>query len=189
MAHYPANARVRQVGLSLDDPSATVGDARAIAEIHVSSWQTAYRGIMPDAVLDALSLEDRERGWRTSLIEHAADVWVAADHDALLGWISVGNSRDDDAARNTAELWAIYVAPNHCRRGVGRALWSHAAGELSVRGFEQVTLWVLEQNRAALAFYGALGFTIDPSRRRTVELGGAALGKLRLHRSLLFGLA
>lgn len=137
--------------------SATVDDARAIAEVHVSSWQTAYRGIMPDTVLDALSVEEREHCWRKSLTEPAADTCVATNDDALLGWISVGTSRDDDAAATTAELWAIYVAPNHCGRGVGRALWNHAAHELRVRGFERVTLWVLEQNQAALAFYAALG--------------------------------
>ena len=34
--------------------TAKPGDARAIAEIHVSTWQTAYRGLMPDDFLAAM---------------------------------------------------------------------------------------------------------------------------------------
>jgi hypothetical protein len=34
---------------------ATVADAAAISHIHVESWRTTYRGVVPDAFLDALS--------------------------------------------------------------------------------------------------------------------------------------
>jgi hypothetical protein len=33
---------------------ATLDDAPAIARVHVAAWQRAYRGQMPDAVLDGL---------------------------------------------------------------------------------------------------------------------------------------
>jgi len=39
---------------------ATPEDARAIAEVHVASWRYAYRGLLPDDVLDRLSVEERE---------------------------------------------------------------------------------------------------------------------------------
>ena len=42
---------------------ATPDDAHAIATVHVASWQVAYRGFMPDAVLDGLSVDDRARKW------------------------------------------------------------------------------------------------------------------------------
>lgn len=165
--------------------SATIDDARAIAAVHVSSWQTAYRGIVPETYLDALSIEAQVHHWQASLSGQAADIWVATDGDALRGWINIGNSRDDDAGANTGELWAIYVDPHHYGQGVGRALWAHAARELRARKYEHVTLWVLERNHAARAFYAKLGFEVEPSRRKTIELGGAALGKVRLQRSLL----
>ena len=37
---------------------ATVDDARAIAEVHVASWRWAYRGQLPDDLLDGLSVDD-----------------------------------------------------------------------------------------------------------------------------------
>jgi len=34
-----------------------------IAEVHVSSWQAAYRGVLPDDLLDGQSLPEREQSW------------------------------------------------------------------------------------------------------------------------------
>ena len=36
-------------------------DADAVARVHVQTWQVAYRGLLPDAYLDALRPEDRAR--------------------------------------------------------------------------------------------------------------------------------
>jgi len=47
--------------------TAVVADAPFIARVHVRSWQVGYRGIMPDEVLDAISLEQREERWRQIL--------------------------------------------------------------------------------------------------------------------------
>jgi hypothetical protein len=44
----------------LDIRRASQSDARAIAEVHVASWRETYRGIVPDAFLDALSVAERE---------------------------------------------------------------------------------------------------------------------------------
>ena len=35
---------------------ATPADALDIATVHVESWQVGYRGLMPDEVLDGLSI-------------------------------------------------------------------------------------------------------------------------------------
>ena len=45
--------------MTLPVRAATPDDARGIAEVHVAGWRWAYRGQMPDALLDSLSVEDR----------------------------------------------------------------------------------------------------------------------------------
>jgi len=42
----------------------TLADAERVAEIHVQAWQVAYRGILPDEILDAIKLEERVALWR-----------------------------------------------------------------------------------------------------------------------------
>jgi hypothetical protein len=41
---------------------AAIHDAPAIAEVRVESYKSAYRGIFPDALLNGLSVEERESG-------------------------------------------------------------------------------------------------------------------------------
>src|SRR3954471_4189823 len=67
---------------------ATLGDASAIARIHVETWRSAYRGIIPAAHLDSLSVEQRTRGWEQNLGENRARVLVAEVDDTVMGWVS-----------------------------------------------------------------------------------------------------
>jgi len=161
---------------------AILSDARGIATTHVAAWRVAYRGIVPDAYLDALSIDRRESVWTKILAKDTTAVWVAVVADAIVGWISVAGSRDPDASPRTAELWAIYVDPAHWRAGVGRALWACAASHLASSGHADVTLWVLKNNERALAFYRSEGFAIDDGIEKLVELGGAQLAEVRLRR-------
>jgi len=40
---------------------ADVNDARVLGEIHSSSWKIAYRGIVPDSILDNTSVDKRQK--------------------------------------------------------------------------------------------------------------------------------
>jgi hypothetical protein len=73
---------------------ACLADALRIATIHVEAWQVAYRGIVPDEFLDALSVEERRVGWQRILETGESLTWVAEDKNMALGWISMGRSRD-----------------------------------------------------------------------------------------------
>ncbi len=155
-------------------------DARAIAGVQVRSWQAAYPGIVPDAFLRSLSVEDRVARWNAIFRESASTVFVAEDDEGLIGWISVGPSRDADTRPTTGELWAIYLAPERWREGGGRALWSHGRAHLQRAGFADVIVWVFEDNQRARRFYERMGFAPTPEGTRLMELGGAALREVRL---------
>ena len=93
-------------------------DARSIAEIHVRSWQAAYRGILPDELLDGLSVSERESRWR-ALFAAGEDLWltlVAERDGGLTGFCSVATpSREAGATERTAEIGALYVDPSRWR--------------------------------------------------------------------------
>jgi uridine kinase len=163
---------------------ATLEDARAIATIHVRSWQSAYQGIVPETFLRSLSIDAREARWRTILVESASATYVAEERETMLGWASVGKSRDADAATTTGELWAIYVGPEHWHRGAGRALWERGESRLKASGFHAVVVWVLKDNRRAQRFYEAVGFVLDPGQERLIEIDGTALPEIRFRRAL-----
>ena len=126
---------------------AELQDAEAIALVHVQSWQAAYRGLLPQHVLDGLSVERRAASWRSSLSSPDSQTLVAVDPGTgrVGGFVNVGPSRDDDSGPDVGELRAIYVAEEWWSAGTGRRL--HDAGLRLLCGtFGEATLWVLDSN-------------------------------------------
>lgn len=132
---------------------AAPADARAIAEVHVRSWRAAYRGLLPDGLLDALSVEDRARGWSARLGAGVGVTLVAEEDGAVVGFATLIDR----------ELAALYVDPDRVRRGIGGELMREA---LATAGEGEVTLWTLADNEPALRFYERFGFERDGGERR-----------------------
>ena len=176
MTHTPINIVVRRAELD---------DAKAIATVHVRAWQAAYQGIVPSAFLNSLSIEQREASWREILERRTSRTWVAEGGGEVVGWISAGPSRDTDARATTGEVWAVYVSPEHWRRGVGGRLWREAEADLTAARFTDVTLWVLKANASAIAFYLSLGFANEPGREQMTAPGGTELCEIRLRKVLV----
>jgi ribosomal protein S18 acetylase RimI-like enzyme len=142
---------------------AELEDAAGIARVHVAGWQVGYAGLLPPEYLTGLSVEERAGRWRTILGDQSAagTTLVAELGGAIIGFASVGPSRDDDAAPDTGELWGIYVHPEHWRTGAGHALHEDALQELRAAGATTASLWVLQGNQRAIGFYERHGWTAD----------------------------
>jgi GNAT superfamily N-acetyltransferase len=161
--------------------AAVVDDARAIAQIHVDGWRAAYRGQMPDALLDGLSVDQRTEQRRKDLAtprspEHRT--WVAEEDGRIVAFAITGPSRDEDAAAGVAELFAIYAKPARWGTGAGRAMLAHVLADLRGRGLPAVTLWVLDTNARARRFYEAAGFAADGGEK-SQPFGGVPLREVR----------
>lgn len=168
---------------ALDIRPAVDADCRAVAEVHVRSWQAAYAAHLDPGYLARLSVDDREAIWRQALAGSDCEVLVAVLGGAVLGFACVGPSRDPGAPAGQGELWALYVDPPAWARGVGRRLWLASEARLRQRGCASTTLWVLEKNDRALRFYAAAGFTPEAGTARTFELGGRQIGELRMRKA------
>src|SRR5690242_5112387 len=96
--------RLRRTAAVLKAPvviirGATVDDAAGIGRVHVLSWQSAYRGLMPQEHLDGLRAEQRAAGWRRYLErgERRREALLVAEDDGdVAGFAGVGPSRDED---------------------------------------------------------------------------------------------
>lgn len=154
--------------------TATVADAPSIAKVHVESWRSTYRGIVPNEFLDSLSYVQRERLWRDILSEPVPDtfVFVAEDESGtIVGFVSGGRERSGDTTY-TGELYAIYLLEAYQRQGIGRQLTIALVRRLIEAGVSSLLLWVLAENPSR-RFYEALGG--QPVYEKTVTIGGAPL--------------
>jgi ribosomal protein S18 acetylase RimI-like enzyme len=164
-----------------DVRAATPDDAGAIADINVRSWRHAYRGIMPDSYLATLDAAAIARRVRDVALSGSATILVAASPE-VRGFSWMSRSRDDDAPPETAEITAIYVDPQYERRGIGRALACASCDVARSQGFTRISLWVLDDNARARAFYEALKFAPDGRTRTTSRWGGIRIREVRYTR-------
>ena len=149
----------------------TRADANAVAALHATSWQGAYRGILSDEYLDQRAPAERARYWNEQLAAGSAPhfgLLAVDDHDTPIGFAFV--VIDDDPVHGNL-LDNLHVLPHAQGRGVGRALMSAIAGELATRGARPTLfLWVYEENRAARAFYDRMrGTPMDRTMVTTLD--------------------
>lgn len=147
---------------------ANQNDINGIADVHVSSWQTTYVGQVPQRYLNELSRTSSAVIWTETLTKPKTRIIVAEDNNTIVGFVSIGPSRDQDADSTVSEIYAIYLLETVKGRGLGRALWSEAFQFLKSDGYEHVTLWVLDTNTTARNFYSHVGLTSDGTSKSAV---------------------
>jgi ribosomal protein S18 acetylase RimI-like enzyme len=149
-------------------------DAISIAKVHVDSWRTAYRDIIANTYLEALSYDDREHYWQSLLErpERTTLVYVAEDDDGeIVGFASGGPEREGNPTYK-GEVFAIYILQQAQRRGIGRQLTAAIVQSLVQQGIESMLIWVLADNPAR-KFYEALGGQY--LQEKPIEIGGVKL--------------
>jgi ribosomal protein S18 acetylase RimI-like enzyme len=152
-----------------------MGDAAAIARVHVASWRTTYRGLLPDNFLDALSEERYAERWQRAIADKGSGVYVAEDAREVVAFASGGPERAGEDAFG-GELYAIYVMRESQGQGHGRALVRAVTAGLREMGLSDMIVWVLRENAAARRFYERLGGTYV--RQQPITIGSALLDEV-----------
>ncbi|MCC7040703.1 MAG: GNAT family N-acetyltransferase [Burkholderiales bacterium] len=137
---------------------ATPHDAAAIAQVRVMAWRTTYRGMMPAAYLDAMSVEASATQWERILgaSPNTSTTFVAEVAGLVVGFAS-GLMLDAPKLGFDAELSAVYLDREHQRHGVGRRLVARVAAAQRAHGATGLLVWVIAGNKPARAFYERLG--------------------------------
>jgi ribosomal protein S18 acetylase RimI-like enzyme len=151
---------------------AELNDAAEIARVHVATWRSAYRGLLPDEFLASLSEEHYSERWGRVIGEGQNRVFVVEEGEALAGFASGGRERAGETGF-AGELYALYVLDEAQRRGHGRELVRAVARALSELKLRDMIVWVLRDNSPARAFYERLGGTYV--RAQPITIGSATL--------------
>ncbi|WP_413290757.1 N-acetyltransferase family protein [Bdellovibrio sp. HCB337] len=153
------------------------GDEETLANVHVQAWQEAYKGLVPQAYLDALpsELTERTENWKRSLVNAKRWIWVATVSDKIVGFTIFGLPRDEN--RETfIELGAIYLLEKYKNKGIGFALLSAGFKLMSEQGYQKAYCWVLENN-PTIRFYERSGATFS-GQKKPDEIGGKSFNEL-----------
>lgn len=141
-------------------------DARAISDVHQASREALYRGRIPDALIDALTEDERLERWREWLADSTVSTLVGEEEGRIVGFSTLRPSQDPDVdGASVGEMPTLYIHPAHWSRGWGTALCSAIERASADRGFRTLTLWVMEMNDRARAFYAHQGFAEDGGKK------------------------
>ena len=130
--------------------------------VHWQTWREAYDDLLPAEFQETMTLE-RCRFFSQKYPENTL---IAMDGKKVVGFISYGNYRDETI--QAGEIIALYVLKDYYGKGVSKQLM-HAAF-VALDQFSEIYLWVLKDNKRAIAFYQKMGFTFD-GQEKILDLG------------------
>ncbi|HEU7028819.1 TPA: GNAT family N-acetyltransferase [Streptococcus pneumoniae] len=130
--------------------------------VHWQTWREAYDDLLPAEFQDIMTLE-RCRFFSQKYPENTL---IAMDGVKVVGFISYGNFRDETI--QAGEIIALYVLKDYYGKGIAQKLMKAALTALN--HFSEIFLWVLKDNKRAIAFYQKMGFTFD-GQEKILELG------------------
>lgn len=149
---------------------ATAEDAASLSWVHAETWKVTYVGQVPDELADERILRARERDWVTQIDRRVADrggVLVVVDQHEVVGFCEYGPTEDpDDDPSRVGHIMRLYVHPRSQAKGAGRMLLTAACERLATGGYDEATLWTLDDpTNRALGFYRHLGWSCAGVRK------------------------
>lgn len=106
-----------------------------------------------------------------------AEAFIAEDDAGPAGYAIFHPNFSTFRARPGIWLEDLFVLPDRRGRGIGRALLARVAAVAAERGCLRLEWSVLDWNKPAIRFYGAIGASVK-DEWRICRLEGEALGRL-----------
>jgi len=159
-------------------------DIPQIARIHVKSWQSTYKDILPETYLNDLtdSLESSIKHHQNQYGKNKLNKTIVAEEDnSLCGFLIYGPKRhlsDDDKA---AEIYALYILDSHQHKGIGHQMMAYAAKDLLDKNYSELRIWALKDNKYR-QFYDKLSGVVKDEKN--IIIGEESFGEVCYHYKL-----
>jgi GNAT superfamily N-acetyltransferase len=144
-------------------------DGDALRDVHVATWAATYQRRVPHPFYEERLAQHRVQDWDQIVRRQSSSgggVLVAKSGGRITGFCQYGPSEEDgEDPALVGHIHRLYVEPARQRTGVGRALLAVATDRLRQEGTFAATLWVLESDDRARAFYEALGWKPNEKRK------------------------
>ena len=146
---------------------ASFDDAREIAEINATVWQTAYQNLLPAEILNTRKADEKRIDDWQRRTDNGKYTILVYDDGEVSGYLWAGPARDDIGI--VYEIYALYVKSDRQRQGIGRALLTAYQKQIN---YAPHYLYMLKVNLPAARFYESMGGKNFPEYNRRKEYSG-----------------
>ena len=136
----------------------------------VSIYNASIPGRLATADTEPVTVEQRQDWFRT-FDPASRPLWVLEDGGEVRAWLSLKSFYGRPAYHRTVEA-AVYVAPEHQRRGYAGRLLAHALEAAPGLGIATVLAFVFAHNDPSVALFMRHGFSGWGRLPRVAELDG-----------------
>jgi GNAT superfamily N-acetyltransferase len=163
-------------------------DGGEIARVQLVTWRTAYRQLLPAALLDAWDEAAATEAWAAAAAAGAPGqgLLVALESGTVVGFAAYAPPPDDDTGDDggpVTEIATLLVEPRWGRRGHGSRLLAAVADLATAAGAGALRVWLPEGDQVSARFYESAGWAPD-GWARTLDTGTQPLREVRWHTRL-----
>src|SRR5690348_7127920 len=144
---------------------AVLADADEIARIQVTTWQHGYASILPQVVLEQVTIETAVAAWRAALEAPPSAhhrVLVAQEQQYVVGFTALAPAEDlqpdEPDPQSTVAIGPILVEPRWGRRGHGSRLMAAAVDLARADGMTRAVSWIPEADTVTREFLIGAGW-------------------------------
>ena len=135
-------------------------DASDMAEVHMRSWEVAYKDIIPMEYIKRKNATRPDLFKRIITDENTTQYVIQVDNKTV-GIMGIGEAMGDDIDDSYYELYGIYLHPDYYRKGIGTQAVNFAFDKALELGKRFMNVWVFAENINSINFYKKCGFITD----------------------------
>lgn len=124
---------------------AEIADAKGIGKVHVDSWQTTYKELIPNKFLDNLNYADKEAQWKMNLTDSRYFIIVAETNNQIVGYAAAQNEPGNNI-ENSSRLTSIYILKEYQGNGLGKQLLYEMFTHFKEQNISSVYVEILKEN-------------------------------------------
>jgi len=143
---------------------AVLSDAPGIARVHIASWKTTYKDMIPDTILLNLSHVERMDLWKRNMTKGDQYILVAVNMCGEIVGFAACRRRNDFLPENSGEITSFYLLADYQGIGIGKQLLQRLFKQLIQWGLDNIFVEVLEEN-ASCGFYEYFGASLLQSKQ------------------------
>ena len=148
-ALYDSAPRVNE--MNIDFVPAKTSDAAAVSTLRHRIWDTTYRGVYPDAVIDDFNYDWHQQRDLQKITDPSFTVYLIKYGDEDIGYFIFQH------AGSAVWLSSLYVLQEYQHRGIGKRAFSILRDYCREKGISRFSCHCSSHNENAMRFYRRMG--------------------------------